>query len=149
MLFRELNLNPDILAALEAKGYETPTPIQAGAIPPLLEGRDVWGCAQTGTGKTAAFALPILHQLASRPFVKTNAVRALILSPTRELALQIAEQFVAYGKGLRMRSTVIFGGVGDMFDTSLTSNAPASRSGSPDNCDRVPYRPLFREANPA
>src|SRR5690606_37887413 len=88
-------------------------PIQAGAIPPLLEGRDVWGCAQTGTGKTAAFALPILHQLASRPFVKTNAVRALILSPTRELALQIGEQFAAYGNGLRLRSTVIFGGVGD------------------------------------
>jgi ATP-dependent RNA helicase RhlE len=113
MLFRELNLNPTILAALEAKGYETPTPIQAGAIPPVLEGRDLWGCAQTGTGKTAAFALPILHNLASRPFVKTNAVRALVLSPTRELALQIAEQFEAYGKGLRLRSAVIFGGVSD------------------------------------
>jgi ATP-dependent RNA helicase RhlE len=113
MLFRDLNLNPTILAALDAKGYQTPTPIQAGAIPPILEGRDLWGCAQTGTGKTAAFALPILQNLASRPFVKTNAVRALILSPTRELALQIAEQFDAYGRGLRMRSTVIFGGVSD------------------------------------
>jgi ATP-dependent RNA helicase RhlE len=113
MLFRELNLNPTILAALQAKGYETPTPIQAGAIPAVLEGRDVWGCAQTGTGKTAAFALPILNNLASRPFVKTNAVRALILSPTRELALQIAEQFDAYGKGLRLRTAVIFGGVSD------------------------------------
>ena len=113
MLFRDLNLNPTILAALDAKGYEKPTPIQAGSIPPLLEGRDIWGCAQTGTGKTAAFALPILHNLASKPFVKTNAVRALVLSPTRELALQIGEQFAAYGKGLRLRSTVIFGGVSD------------------------------------
>src|SRR5690606_19220601 len=113
MLFRELNLNPTILAALQAKGYEKPTPIQAGAIPAVLEERDVWGCAQTGTGKTAAFALPILHNLASRPFVKTNAVRALVLSPTRELALQIAEQFIAYGKGLRLRTAVIFGGVSD------------------------------------
>jgi ATP-dependent RNA helicase RhlE len=113
MLFSELNLNPTILSALKAKGYESPTPIQAGAIPAVLEERDVWGCAQTGTGKTAAFALPILHNLASRPFVKTNAVRALILSPTRELALQIAEQFDAYGKGLRLRSAVIFGGVSD------------------------------------
>ncbi|HLU70432.1 MAG TPA: DEAD/DEAH box helicase, partial [Fibrobacteria bacterium] len=113
MLFRDLNLNPTILAALQAKGYEKPTPIQAGAIPAVLEERDVWGCAQTGTGKTAAFALPILHNLASRPFVKTNAVRALVLSPTRELALQIAEQFIAYGKGLRLRTAVIFGGVSD------------------------------------
>ncbi len=113
MLFRDLNLNPAILAALEAKGYEKPTPIQGGAIPAVLEERDVWGCAQTGTGKTAAFALPILHNLASRPFVKTNAVRALVLSPTRELALQIAEQFNAYGKGLRLRTAVIFGGVSD------------------------------------
>src|SRR5690606_27339255 len=107
MHFRDLNLNPAILAALEAKGYEKPTPIQAGAIPAVLEERDVWGCAQTGTGKTAAFALPILHNLASRPFVKTNAVRALVLSPTRELALQISEQFLAYGKGLRLRTAVI------------------------------------------
>ncbi len=113
MLFRDLNLNPTILSALEAKGYEAPTPIQAGAIPAILEGRDVWGCAQTGTGKTGAFALPMLNNLASRPFVKTNAVRALVLSPTRELALQIAEQFTAYGKGLRLRNTVIFGGVSD------------------------------------
>ncbi len=113
MLFRDLNLNPTILTALQAKGYEQPTPIQAGAIPAILEERDVWGCAQTGTGKTAAFALPILHNLASRPFVKTNAVRALVLSPTRELALQIGEQFIAYGKGLRLRTTVIFGGVSD------------------------------------
>jgi len=113
MLFQDLDLNPTILAALKAKGYESPTPIQAGAIPAVLQERDVWGCAQTGTGKTAAFALPILHNLAKRPFVKTNAVRALVLSPTRELALQIAEQFDAYGKGLRLRTAVIFGGVSD------------------------------------
>jgi ATP-dependent RNA helicase RhlE len=113
MLFRDLNLNPTILDALIAKGYESATPIQAGAIPPVLAGRDVWGCAQTGTGKTAAFALPILNNLASKPFVKTGAVRALILSPTRELALQIGEQFTAYGKGLKLRVATIFGGVSD------------------------------------
>ena len=114
MQFHDLNLNPTILAALDAKGYTTPTPIQAGAIPSVLEGRDVWGCAQTGTGKTAAFSLPILNNLAARPFTKTNAVRALILSPTRELALQIDEQVKLYGKGLRLRSAVIFGGVSEV-----------------------------------
>jgi ATP-dependent RNA helicase RhlE len=114
MFFRDLNLNPIILEALQAKGYEKPTPIQAGAIPPLLEGRDVWGCAQTGTGKTAAFALPILNNLAAKPFTKTGAVRALILSPTRELAVQIDEQIRLYGKGLRLRSCVIFGGVSEV-----------------------------------
>jgi ATP-dependent RNA helicase RhlE len=114
MFFRDLNLNPIILEALKAKGYESPTPIQAGAIPPLLEGRDVWGCAQTGTGKTAAFALPILKNLAAKPFTKTGAVRALILSPTRELAVQIDEQIRLYGKGLRLRSCVIFGGVSEV-----------------------------------
>ena len=113
MLFRDLNLNPTILDALIAKGYESATPIQAGAIPPVLDGRDVWGCAQTGTGKTAAFALPILNNLASKPFVKTGAVRALVLSPTRELALQIGEQFTAYGRGLKLRVATIFGGVSD------------------------------------
>jgi len=113
VLFRDLNLNPTILDALKTKGYETATPIQAGAIPPVLEGRDVWGCAQTGTGKTAAFALPILNNLASKPFVKTGAVRALVLSPTRELALQIGEQFTAYGRGLKLRVATIFGGVSD------------------------------------
>src|SRR5690606_1437932 len=90
-----------------------PTPIQAAAIPHLLAGRDLLGCAQTGTGKTAAFALPILHRLAeaNRPAV-AYAPRVLVLSPTRELAAQIDESFRTYGRYLPTRTTVIFGGVG-------------------------------------
>ena len=94
------------------QGYETPSPIQASAIPPVLEGRDLMGCAQTGTGKTAAFALPMLDRLSAAAPRRKGAVRALILTPTRELALQIGESFDAYGKYLKLRSTVIFGGVG-------------------------------------
>ncbi|MBP7710431.1 MAG: DEAD/DEAH box helicase [Rickettsiales bacterium] len=112
--FSKLNLNPKILSALEAKGYTTPTPIQFQAIPPLLEGRDILGIAQTGTGKTAAFSLPILHNLAkSDVAVKNNSVRTLILTPTRELASQIAENIEAYGKDLGLRYAVIFGGVSE------------------------------------
>ena len=91
---------------------ETPSPIQAAAIPPVLSGRDLMGCAQTGTGKTAAFALPMLDRLTANAPRKKGAIRALILTPTRELALQIGESFDAYGKYLKLRSTVIFGGVG-------------------------------------
>jgi ATP-dependent RNA helicase RhlE len=99
--------------AIAAAGYVNPTPIQAAAIPHLLEGRDLLGCAQTGTGKTAAFALPILQRLAQSPRrVDRGHARALVLAPTRELALQIEESFRVYGKGLRLRSAVIFGGVG-------------------------------------
>ena len=98
--------------ALAAEGYDEPTPIQIHAIPPLLSGRDLLGCAQTGTGKTAAFALPILQRLAAAPPVRQRVIRALILSPTRELASQIEERFRAYGRHLSLRSTVIFGGVG-------------------------------------
>jgi len=87
------------------------TPIQAKAIPPLLEGRDVLGCAQTGTGKTAAFLLPILHHLATQPHAGKSYIRALILTPTRELAAQIGESFEAYGQFLELRHVVIFGGV--------------------------------------
>ena len=112
MTFNELNLSAPLLRAVAEAGYETPSPIQASAIPPVLEGRDLMGCAQTGTGKTAAFALPMLDRLTARPARKQGAVRALILTPTRELALQIGESFDAYGKYLKLRSTVIFGGVG-------------------------------------
>ena len=113
MNFDELPLLPQLLAAVKACGYETPTPIQRDTIPTVLAGKDVLGCAQTGTGKTAAFALPILQRLyQERPAGKTRNIRALILTPTRELALQIQENFVAYGKGLPLRSCVIFGGVG-------------------------------------
>ena len=113
MNFDELPLLPQLLTAVKACGYETPTPIQRDTIPTVLAGKDVLGCAQTGTGKTAAFALPILQRLyQERPAGKTRNIRALILTPTRELALQIQENFVAYGKSLPLRSCVIFGGVG-------------------------------------
>mgnify|MGYP002580709410 CR=1 FL=1 len=113
MNFDKLPLLPQLLTAVKACGYETPTPIQRDTIPTVLAGKDVLGCAQTGTGKTAAFALPILQRLyQERPAGKTRNIRALILTPTRELALQIQENFVAYGKGLPLRSCVIFGGVG-------------------------------------
>ena len=112
MTFKELNLSAPLLRAVQEAGYETPSPIQAAAIPPVLAGRDLMGCAQTGTGKTAAFALPMLDRLTASQPRRKGAIRALILTPTRELALQIGESFEAYGKYLKLRSTVIFGGVG-------------------------------------
>ena len=112
MTFNELNLSAPLLRAIAEAGYETPSPIQAKAIPPVLEGRDLMGCAQTGTGKTAAFALPMLDRLHAAKPRKPGAIRALILTPTRELALQIGESFAAYGKYQKLRATVIFGGVG-------------------------------------
>ena len=111
MTFQTLGLCAPIMTALEEHGYERPSPIQEKAIPPALAGRDVLGCAQTGTGKTCAFAAPILQRLsASR--VQGHPLRALILTPTRELAIQIEESFLAYGKHLSLRCAVIFGGVG-------------------------------------
>ena len=111
MTFHDLDLIPQLLKAVEKAGYETPSPIQQKAIRPVLAGRDLLGCAQTGTGKTAAFALPILQRLAAaRP--ARRQVRALILTPTRELALQIDESFAEYGRYLPLRHAVIFGGVG-------------------------------------
>ena len=111
MTFQTLGLCAPILTALEEHGYERPSPIQEKAIPPALAGRDVLGCDQTGTGKTCAFAAPILQRLsASR--VQGHPLRALILTPTRELAIQIEESFLAYGKHLPLRCAVIFGGVG-------------------------------------
>ena len=111
MTFESLGLTAPILTALQACGYRSPTPIQLKAIPPALEGRDVLGAAQTGTGKTCAFGAPILQRLAAAP-KKGNAVRALILTPTRELAIQIEENMKAYSRGLPLRTAVIFGGVG-------------------------------------
>ncbi len=111
--FNELPLNPTILKNLEDSGYTTPTPIQREAIPHLLEGKDLLGIAQTGTGKTAAFSLPIINYLVNNPKeVKNLAPRVLILSPTRELASQIAANIQKYSKGLHIGTTVIFGGVG-------------------------------------
>ncbi|MFP8872692.1 MAG: DEAD/DEAH box helicase, partial [Myxococcota bacterium] len=135
MPFAELRLSEPIVRAIAAKGYDAPTPIQAKAIPETLAGRDVLGCAQTGTGKTGAFALPMLHTLAlgerptpapvdkrdarrnrgrsggSRRPMRACRPRALVLSPTRELATQIHESFESYGRNLRLNHVVIFGGV--------------------------------------
>jgi ATP-dependent RNA helicase RhlE len=116
--FKELGVHPDILKALENEGYTHPTPIQEAAIPHMLRGDDVLGCAQTGTGKTAAFAIPILQLLSQSPInEKKRKIRSLILTPTRELAIQIEESFKAYGKFSRLYSTVIFGGVGQKAQT--------------------------------
>ncbi len=111
MQFKDLNLIDPLLRAVAAEGYTTPTPIQLQAIPYVLEGRDLLGCAQTGTGKTAAFALPILQRLVNNPRPRGN-IRVLVLSPTRELATQIGDSFSTYGRHTNMKSTVIFGGVG-------------------------------------
>jgi len=112
MTFDELNLIRPLLAAVRGCGYTEPTPIQRETIPPVLGGSDVLGCAQTGTGKTAAFALPILQRLFQEGKPLKRSIRALILTPTRELALQIFENFEMYGQKLPLRPCVIFGGVG-------------------------------------
>ena len=112
MKFIDLALAEPIARAVLEKGYDTPTPIQAQAIPPMLEGRDLMGLAQTGTGKTAAFALPILHRLAAQPKHRLKcATRVLVLAPTRELAAQIATSFQTYGRYLKLSITTAFGGV--------------------------------------
>ncbi|MCX4186559.1 DEAD/DEAH box helicase [Methylophaga sp. OBS4] len=111
MTFSSLGLSASIVQAVTEQGYKTPSPIQAQAIPAILEGRDVMAAAQTGTGKTAGFTLPILHRLAPGKPATANQARALILTPTRELAAQVAESIATYGKHLSLRSTVVFGGV--------------------------------------
>lgn len=119
MLFSELNLIAPILKALETEGYTQPTPIQEQSIPSILQKRDLLGCAQTGTGKTAAFAIPML-QLLNQPHLNTKGpkpIKALILTPTRELAIQIEESFKAYGRNLPLKHLVIFGGVGQKSQT--------------------------------
>ena len=116
MRFEDLNLAPQILQALNQCGYDKPTPIQAQTIPALLEGRDVIGSAQTGTGKTAAFVLPALHRIAAQPNAPvgqhrmSSVPRVLVLAPTRELAQQVAEQAVRYGQHLRVRTVCLYGG---------------------------------------
>ena len=110
--FADLGLAPSLLRALAEQGYAEPTPIQAWSIPLLLEGRDVLGLAQTGTGKTAAFVLPLLHRLAANPRpASARGARILVLAPTRELVSQIADAFDAFGRHLQLRVTTIFGGV--------------------------------------
>jgi len=111
--FEQLNIAKPILKALQEEGYTHPTPIQAQAIPHVLKGSDLLGCAQTGTGKTAAFTIPMLQLLAERPEQSSHRIiKGLIVTPTRELAIQIGESIEAYGRHLPIRSTVIFGGVG-------------------------------------
>lgn len=109
MKFIELGLAPELVRAVQDQRYETPTPIQAQGIPVALEGRDLIGCAQTGTGKTAVFVLPILHRLRTGP---AHRLRALILVPTRELAAQVSRSVLNYGRHLQLKSAVVFGGVG-------------------------------------
>ena len=112
--FSNFALDERIQRAVRAEGYTTPTPVQEQTIPALLEGRDVLGVAQTGTGKTAAFALPILHHIAASLPERGRPVRALILTPTRELAAQIGERLEVYGRNLPLQFFVVFGGVGYM-----------------------------------
>jgi ATP-dependent RNA helicase RhlE len=128
MSFANLGLTPELLRALADKGYATPTPIQSQSIPAVLAGRDVLAGAQTGTGKTAAFVLPILQQLNARA---DRSPRALVLTPTRELAAQIAESARSYGKYVAVRTTVVFGGV------SIRPQIAALRSG----CDLLVATP--------
>jgi ATP-dependent RNA helicase RhlE len=113
MLFSELNLSEPILKALADTGYTHPTPIQEQSIPIILRRKDLLGCAQTGTGKTAAFALPIIEILSqTERKEKKRKIRTLVLTPTRELAVQILENFRTYSRHTKLRSTVVFGGVG-------------------------------------
>ncbi len=111
MNFNDLNLSPTLLQAIGEQGYSSPSPIQVKAIPPVLAGKDVMAAAQTGTGKTAGFTLPILQNLSTGPRANPNQARALIITPTRELAAQVGESVSTYGRHLPLRSTVVFGGV--------------------------------------
>lgn len=123
MTFKELNLIAPLLQALDTEGYTNPTPIQQEAIPIALAKKDLLGCAQTGTGKTAAFALPVLQLLHEMPAERGHKkIRALVLTPTRELAIQIGESFAAYGKHLNLVSLVIFGGVPQGAQTKALRN---------------------------
>ncbi len=121
MLFQKLNIIEPILKALKNQGYTNPTPIQEQCIPVILEGNDLEGCAQTGTGKTAAFAVPILQLVYNEQIIQkrsSKSIRALILAPTRELAIQIGECFTAYGTYTGLKNTVIFGGVSQKSQTN-------------------------------
>ncbi|MEY8001259.1 DEAD/DEAH box helicase [Clostridium sp. Mt-5] len=119
MLFQKLNIIDPILRALKNQGYTGSTPIQEQSIPAILEGNDFEGCAQTGTGKTAAFAVPILQLIYNSQIVQKESsnIKALVLAPTRELAMQIGESFTSYGKYTRLKNTVIFGGVSQKSQT--------------------------------
>lgn len=121
MKFKEMSLIRPLLDAVKDAGFEEPSPIQKKTIPLLLEGKDVLGCAQTGTGKTAAFALPILQRLSKG---KSHELRCLIMTPTRELAIQIDESFTSYGKYLPLRTGVVYGGVGQKPQADMLRSKP-------------------------
>jgi ATP-dependent RNA helicase RhlE len=127
--FKTMGLHPALLDAILDKGYTTPTPVQAGAIPPTLEGRDVFSLAQTGTGKTAAFAIPILHRLYANG--APNDLRVLILAPTRELAIQIDASFRVYGAKLKPRMALIYGGVSQKPQEQALRNRPVIVTATP------------------
>ncbi|HEY6161607.1 MAG TPA: DEAD/DEAH box helicase, partial [Bacteroidia bacterium] len=123
MSFSDLKLDAALTGALHQKGYVHPTPIQAKAIPYILQGRDIFGIAQTGTGKTAAFALPILQFLSKRQQTNTKrTIKALVLAPTRELATQIGNSFADYSRSLPLKHTVIFGGVSQNVQVNALRN---------------------------
>ena len=111
MTFETFGLSEELLRAVRATGYTSPTPIQTQAIPAILAGKDIMATAQTGTGKTASFTLPLLQQLNNKPLIKSNLARALVLTPTRELAAQVQDSVMTYGRYLPLRSAVVFGGV--------------------------------------
>lgn len=123
MLFQSLDIIEPILKAVQEEGYTTPTPIQVQSIPFILQGTDLLGCAQTGTGKTAAFAIPILQLLsANKTYDRKKKIRSLIVTPTRELAIQIGDSFKAYGRHTGLNCTVIFGGVNQQSQTTALHN---------------------------
>lgn len=113
MQFKDLNIMPEILRALKNENYKIPTPIQEEAIPVVLSGRDLLGCAQTGTGKTAAFAIPTLQMLSGEetPRWEKRTIKALVVTPTRELAIQIYDSFNTYGQFTSLKTCVVYGGV--------------------------------------
>lgn len=147
--FLDLGLAAPLVDALAREGYETPTPIQAQAIPPALQGRDLLGTAQTGTGKTAAFTLPILQHLmpiADHP--GKRPIRVLILTPTRELALQIDESIGTYGANVALSHTVIFGGVGQKPQTDTLRRGVDLLTATPRSITRSDESGLCRSATP-
>jgi len=127
--FQSFGLHPAILDAIQSKGYTQPTPVQASSIPPSLEGRDVFSLAQTGTGKTAAFAIPILHRLYSNGI--PNALRVLVLAPTRELAIQIDASFKIYGSKLKPKHALLYGGVSQKPQEEALRNRPIIVTATP------------------
>ena len=146
MTFKELNITEPILKAIEEKGYAVPTPIQGKAIPAALAKRDILGCAQTGTGKTASFAIPIIQHLqTNKEAVKCRGIKALILTPTRELALQISECINDYAKYTQVRHGVIFGGVNQRPQVDMLHKGIDILVATPENTHshRLPVPPDF------